>query len=196
MSNFFAEYGLWLLIALLIVIVLFFLLSGSRKDIPPVKFTPPPANEIKPPMTKAHSEPAPAPVAEPAAEAPVAMPSSTPTPAPAARPAPKEKPATLFDGMEAATASAAPTPAPAPATGEADDLLLLKGVGPKLNALLKELGITRFAQIAAWTDADIAAIDAKLGTFKGRPVRDHWIDQAKYLAAGDVAGFEAKYGKL
>jgi ATP-binding cassette subfamily F protein 3 len=63
-------------------------------------------------------------------------------------------------------------------------------------ALLTELGVTRYAQIAGWSDSDIAAIDAKLGNFKGRPVRDQWIDQAKYLAAGDIAGFEAKYGKI
>ena len=89
-----------------------------------------------------------------------------------------------------------PSPAvTAPSEGP-DDLLKLKGVGPKLNMLLIELGVTRFAQIAAWTDADLAAIDAKLGNFRGRPVRDQWIDQAKYLAAGDVAGFEAKYGKI
>ena len=72
----------------------------------------------------------------------------------------------------------------------------MKGVGPKLNQLLIELGVTRYEQIANWTDADLTAIDAKLGNFKGRPVRDQWIDQARYLAAGDFAGFEAKYGKL
>jgi predicted flap endonuclease-1-like 5' DNA nuclease len=87
--------------------------------------------------------------------------------------------------------------APAPAgPADTDDLLRLKGVGPKLKALLIDLGITRYAQIAAWTDSDLATIDAQLGNFKGRPVRDHWVDQAKYLAAGDTAGFEAKYGKL
>ena len=83
-----------------------------------------------------------------------------------------------------------------PVAADQDDLLRLKGVGPKLHALLIELGVTRFAQIAAWTDQDIALIDARLGTFKGRPVRDQWIDQAKYLAAGDIAGFEAKYGQI
>ena len=35
-----------------------------------------------------------------------------------------------------------------------------------------------------------------LGTFKGRPSRDNWVEQAKYLAAGDTTGFEAKFGKL
>ena len=78
----------------------------------------------------------------------------------------------------------------------ADNLRLLKGVGPKLAALLTQLGITRFDQIAAWNEADIVRVDAQLGNFKGRIVRDNWIEQARLLASGDVAGFEAKFGKL
>ena len=84
-----------------------------------------------------------------------------------------------------------------PATpGPMDDLLRLKGVGPKIAAILNGEGITRFDQIAAWTDADLAAIDARLGNFAGRPARDNWIDQARLLASGDLAGYEAKYGKV
>ncbi|HEX7857915.1 MAG TPA: helix-hairpin-helix domain-containing protein [Sphingobium sp.] len=90
----------------------------------------------------------------------------------------------------------APAAPVASASGEGDNLLKLKGVGPKIATLLKAEGITRFADIAAWGEADIAAIDAKLGSFAGRPQRDNWIDQASFLAAGDVAGYEAKYGKL
>jgi predicted flap endonuclease-1-like 5' DNA nuclease len=88
-----------------------------------------------------------------------------------------------------------PTPAPLPTT-DGDDLRRLKGVGPKIVALLHAEEITRYAQIAVWTDADIAAIDAKLGSFAGRPRRDNWVEQAQFLAAGDLAGYEAKYGKL
>ena len=77
-----------------------------------------------------------------------------------------------------------------------DDLVLIKGVGPKLVALLGSMGITRFAQIAAWSDADIAEIDSQLGTFAGRIERDSWVEQCKLLAAGDTAGFEGKFGKL
>jgi predicted flap endonuclease-1-like 5' DNA nuclease len=80
--------------------------------------------------------------------------------------------------------------------GEPDNLRQLKGVGPKLAALLNQLGITRFDQIAAWSEADVARVDSSLGTFKGRIVRDDWIEQAGYLARGDIAGFEAKFGKL
>lgn len=86
--------------------------------------------------------------------------------------------------------------APPAAAGPPDDLLLLKGVGPKLATLLGSLGVTRFDQIAAWTDADIARVDAQLGTFKGRATRDKWVEQSSYLATGDRAGFEAKFGKI
>ena len=77
-----------------------------------------------------------------------------------------------------------------------DDLTRIKGLGPKLSTLLASLGVTRFAQIAAWTDADLAGIDAQLGSFAGRPARDQWIEQAKLLAAGDTAGYESRFGKL
>ncbi len=77
-----------------------------------------------------------------------------------------------------------------------DDLALIKGVGPKLVALLGSMGVTRFAQIAAWSEADIAEVDARLGTFAGRIARDSWVEQCKLLAAGDTAGFEGKFGKL
>lgn len=96
----------------------------------------------------------------------------------------------------AVTPTTAPPPAPAPApTGEADDLKKIKGVGPKLVTMLKEQGITTYAQIAAWSDADVARIDDTLGRFKGRIERDQWVEQAKLLAAGDEAGFTEKFGR-
>lgn len=84
----------------------------------------------------------------------------------------------------------------APAADPGDDLTRIKGVGPKLSALLASLGVTRFAQIAGWSEADLAAIDARLGAFAGRPVRDSWIEQARLLAGGDTAAYEEKFGKL
>ncbi len=72
----------------------------------------------------------------------------------------------------------------APAKSEgADDLKKLSGVGPALEKKLHEAGVTTFAQIAAWTGADVAAMDEKL-SFKGRIEREGWIDQAKELAKG------------
>lgn len=97
-------------------------------------------------------------------------------------------------------AAEAPEPAaalaPAAPTAGSDDLTRIKGLGPKLKARLAELGVTSFAQIAAWTEADIAALDAQLGAFAGRATRDKWVEQASFLASGDLAGYEAKFGKL
>ncbi len=94
---------------------------------------------------------------------------------------------------------APPLPAPAPAPAPApvgDDLSRIKGLGPKLQKLLPELGLSTFAQIAALTEADLAELDTKLGAFAGRPAKDNWVEQAKYLAAGETAGFEARFGKV
>ncbi|MBY6134795.1 NADH-quinone oxidoreductase subunit E [Nocardioides marinus] len=72
--------------------------------------------------------------------------------------------------------------------GLPDDLKLLKGVGPKLEQTLNELGFFHFDQIAEWTDAEVAWVDARL-KFKGRIKRDGWIEQAKRLAVGDETSF-------
>ena len=72
--------------------------------------------------------------------------------------------------------------------GGAHDLKLLKGVGPKLEQTLNELGFFHFDQIAKWTEAEVAWVDARL-KFKGRIERDGWIDQAKQLAAGEETEF-------
>jgi len=96
-------------------------------------------------------------------------------------------------------AKPASTPPEGPAHAEpadGDDLTRIKGLGPKIAALLHSLGVTSFAQIAAWDDAQIDRIDAQLGDFAGRIRRDNWVEQAKFLGAGDMAGFEGKFGKL
>lgn len=95
---------------------------------------------------------------------------------------------------EAVTPSAVPV-SPTPA-GESDDLRRIKGLGPKLVTTLQALGVTRFAQIAAWSDADLDELDTKLGAFAGRPRRDAWVEQAWLLAGGDTTAYEAKFGKL
>ncbi len=95
---------------------------------------------------------------------------------------------------EAVAAAAAPVPVDLPESE--DDLLQIKGLGPKLVEQLRGLGVTSFAQIAAWDDAEIDRIDAQLGRFQGRIRRDDWPAQARLLAAGDRSGYEAKFGKL
>jgi predicted flap endonuclease-1-like 5' DNA nuclease len=63
----------------------------------------------------------------------------------------------------------------------ADDLTQLVGIGPTLAGKLGDLGVTTFADIAAWTDEDIARFDKEL-KLMGRVGRDNWIDQARQLA--------------
>ena len=80
--------------------------------------------------------------------------------------------------------------------GPADDLRLLKGVGPKFVARLNELGVARFAQLAALSGTELAHLDERLGPFRGRLARDRVAEQADYLARGDIDGFEERFGKL
>jgi len=96
---------------------------------------------------------------------------SAPAAAAEAAPAPKK----------AATPKPAKVVAEAPADGAMDDLKQLSGVGPALEKKLHAAGVTTFAQIAAWTEEDVAAMDEKL-SFKGRIEREGWIEQAKKLA--------------
>ena len=113
-------------------------------------------------------------------------------------------PDALDEGAAPANRNQALIDAPHPAAefavgaagGAPDDLLRIKGLGPKLAARLGELGVTRLDQIASWDEAEMARIDAQLGAFAGRPARDGWVEQARFLSAGDVKGYEAKFGKL
>lgn len=109
-----------------------------------------------------------------------------PAPAPAPEAAPPVAPTPPTASEPAAPASA----------GEPDDLRKIKGLGPKMQTLLTSLGVTRYEQIAAWTEADLDELDGKLGAFAGRPRRDNWVEQAKLLAGGDTGAYEAKFGKL
>lgn len=82
------------------------------------------------------------------------------------------------------------------ASGPPDDLVKLKGIGPKLAGLLNQHGIVRFDQIAKLTPAQVDDLDSALGAFRGRLARDQVVDQADYLARGDTDGFEQRFGKL
>src|SRR3954447_22009362 len=78
----------------------------------------------------------------------------------------------------------------------ADDFVLLKGVGPKFADALHGLGFDRFEQLAGLSPPEIDRLDAQLGAFSGRIVRDRIVEQADYLARGDVDGYEQRFGKL
>lgn len=98
----------------------------------------------------------------------------------ASRSSAKPAPAKQATKPEPETAPA-PEPEPAPASAEPDNLQDIKGIGAVLEKKLNAMGITRFEQIAAWTQGDIAKIDETLN-FRGRIQRERWVEQARELA--------------
>jgi len=120
---------------------------------------------------------------------------SPPSSPPVTKTSPTPEPATI----PSPTSQTAPTPpaavGPDPASAQGDDLTRIKGLGPKLATMLREKGITRFEQIANWSEDDIERVDNDLGRFKGRIRRDHWVEQARMLESGDQQAFDAKFGR-
>ncbi len=129
-------------------------------------------------------------------EVPLTMPwQSKPPPVKGERvkksPEPDEK---QYIGKPETTGSATPTPSlgegekpkmlDAARAGGPDDLKQIKGIGPKLEAMLHKMGVFHFDQIAIWTAPEVAWVDENLEGFKGRVTRDDWVAQASLLADG------------
>lgn len=103
---------------------------------------------------------------------PAPEPEPTPEPVPEPEPEPERE----------------PEPEPEPSTpAQPDDLKKIEGIGPKIQSVLAEAGITTFAQLAA---TDVAALvkivreDAKIRV----AFPDTWPEQAKLAADGDWDG--------
>jgi predicted flap endonuclease-1-like 5' DNA nuclease len=128
------------------------------------------------------------------ARAPVQRRTVAPEPAPAPAPVVPE-PAPVMAAPEPA-APAGPQVKPAtldaPRGGQADDLKKIKGVGPKMEAMLHGMGFYHFDQVANWSSAEVAWVDENLEGFKGRVSRDGWVEQAKILAAGGETEFSRR----
>lgn len=77
------------------------------------------------------------------------------------------------------------------AVAERDNLKEIKGIGPKNEQALFDLGIATFRQIAAWTPENIDWVEDFM-SFPGRIERESWIAQAKDLAAGKTTEFSAR----
>ncbi|QRM55013.1 hypothetical protein [Sinorhizobium sp. BG8] len=92
----------------------------------------------------------------------------------------RAKPRSARIEMKKAPAAAAASAATAEAV---DDLKLISGVGPKLEQVLNGMGIRRYADIAAWSELDVAKIEGELG-IEGRIARDGWVEQARVLGQG------------
>ena len=129
--------------------------------------------------------PEPAPAAEPVSAAETA-----PEPAPVAASASASASAT--PDVETAEDAARPEALSSARAGGADDLKMIKGIGPKLEIMLNELGFYHFDQIAAWSAAEVAWVNDNLAGFKGRVSRDNWVEQASKLATGQETEFSKR----
>ncbi|MGR3491002.1 MAG: hypothetical protein ACU0DW_03005 [Shimia sp.] len=130
-----------------------------------------------------------------ALEAAEAAPPPTPTVTPAPTYVAAEPAGVDYDGdgvVEGADEGVKPATLDAPRAGGADDLKRIRGIGPKLEKLCFRLGFYHFDQIAAWTDQEVAWVDANLEGFKGRVSRDEWVSQAQLLASGGETDFSKR----
>ncbi len=203
-------WGFWAALVIGVVVLVVGMLLFPRMFCPqraaPNQSFAPAATPASPPASTPASTPAadPAPAAQPAAaeEAPAAAAPASDDASPLVKPSPRlagqeelaARRGTWKYEPEGAPAAAAPAATPAPAATGDDDLKLISGVGPALEKKLHAAGVTSFAQIAGWSEDDVARMDDVL-SFKGRISRDDWIGQATTLAAGGETEFSARKKK-
>lgn len=106
-----------------------------------------------------------------------------------AEPAPIAVPAAF---VAAPVAADGPARLSAPRGGKADNLKEIEGVGPAMEKLVNEMGFFHFDQIATWTEADVAWVDAKMKNFKGRITRDRWVAQARIIVDEGLEAFRER----
>ena len=113
----------------------------------------------------------------------------------AAKPAATKAAATKAAAKPAAKAAAKPAVLAKARAGGADNLKMIKGVGPVLEKALHTTGVFHFDQVGAWTKADAEWFDDNVKGANGRVIRDGWVKQAKILAKGGTTEFSARVKK-
>lgn len=101
----------------------------------------------------------------------------------AVKPAAKAAPKKSTTSKTAGAPDGKPEVLSAPRDGAKDNLKNIKGVGPKIEGTLNDMGIYHYDQIAAWSRKEVKWVDEEL-SFKGRIDREKWIAQAKTLSKG------------
>lgn len=180
------------------------IVADAPRPVMPTRVSAAPKAEPKPVAAVEEVAPAPS-VADPVGlmAPPAAVPELAPKPEAEAAPkppaAPAEKPKAEAK-PKAAKAKPAASQAKteglarltAPRGGKADDLKELEGVGPALEKLMNGMGFYHFDQIAGWTEADVALVDAEMKGFKGRIARDRWVAQAKIIVTEGLEAFRER----
>ncbi len=155
--------------------------GSSSADLRPVPDrAPPPADAARDPLLPGGSG------AEPAAQ-PMMSPAAT-------GPAPVAAPMTDLpgDGSGLDDEGTRPASLDAPRDGQPDDLMRIKGIGPRMQEMLHGLGFYHFDQIAGWNPQEVAWVDGHLEGFNGRVSRDGWVDQARILRDGGETEFSGR----
>jgi large subunit ribosomal protein L21 len=93
----------------------------------------------------------------------------------------KAEPKTAAPKAEAKKAAPKAKPAAKKATGKADDLKKIEGIGPKIASTLVEAGVATFAELAKTSPEKISEIIAGV---RGNHVTDTWPKQASLAAEG------------
>lgn len=127
--------------------------------------------------------------------APVVVAASVAAPVAASVP-PPQAPSGIARATTALPATAQ-TPAPlastaSMATTSRDELERIRTINGEVAKVLSVHGITRYGQIANWTQPDVERFDQLLGA-PGRIDRESWIEQAKILGAGGATDYSRTY---
>ncbi|MGL4236020.1 hypothetical protein [Tabrizicola sp.] len=178
-------------------------MPAMTADEPAAAAAPPTRTEAAPvaraePAPPAPVEPAPVAQAEATPAAFVSAPVEKPAPAPKAAPKPKAAAKPKAEAKPKAAAKpkvakpAGPERLSGPRKGKADDLKEIEGIGPAMEKLVNGMGFYHFDQIASWSDADVALVDAEMKSFKGRITRDKWVAQAKIIVTEGLEAFRIR----
>lgn len=155
-------------------------LAAALDDTPPEE--PAPEVEIRPENIRSAARISSKPAAEKKAGPKLTVVTPAKAPKASGEPSPASEPKAASQPKAEDQQSPSVRAKPVARAKKADDLKLITGIGPKLEEVLNAKGIRSFAEIAAWTEEDMARLDAELG-FNGRIGRDDWLGQAKVLAA-------------
>ncbi len=190
------QMGFWLILfiaAIVLIVLLWWALRGSARSARGYR---PGTGQAEEPVGATESVPAVESAPVEAAGSTAAGPAAVEEAPAVAEPAPvaaavEEAPAVVAEAVEAAPAEAPAAEAAAP-----DDLRRIEGIGPKVDAALRAMGITTFAQLAAADpdklEADLRAAGVRI--IPGAPKT--WPEQAALAARGDWEGFEKLTGRL
>ncbi|MEM8547470.1 MAG: helix-hairpin-helix domain-containing protein [Pseudomonadota bacterium] len=78
--------------------------------------------------------------------------------------------------------------APPPQQPMPQDLTTIRGIDAATAVVLEREGVTRYEQLSAWNEGDVARINRALGGMR-RVQEENWIEQASVLAGGGLTSF-------